>query len=63
MTTINTGKAIQRYRTEEEMCKALYNFCAREHTMCIPAQVDDDDIVLMDVIAELLERRSQEESK
>jgi hypothetical protein len=57
MPSINVNKAIQRSRTEEEMRKALHNFCEGKQTMCVPAQIDDDDIILMDAITELIEKR------
>jgi hypothetical protein len=57
MAKINPNKHIQKRRTEDEMRKALSNFCQGKHTMTIPPQDDDDDVVLYDMFKELLESR------
>ena len=49
-------------RSEQELRKALSNFCQRKHQMCIPPQSDDDDIVLMDGIKELVQVRQQKDN-
>lgn len=59
MSTIDTNKKIQKTRTLKEIRKALSNFIHRKHIMCIPPQVDDDDIVLMDAIQELCDAREK----
>lgn len=57
MPTIDPDKRIQKIRTEEEIRKALSNLIHRKHTMTVPPQVDDDDIVLYDAFKELLDTR------
>lgn len=57
MTTIDPDKKIQRIRTEQEMRVALLNLLERKHTLSVPPQVEDADMVLSDVIEELLEAR------
>lgn len=59
MTTIDPNKTIQKYRREEEMRKALLQLLERKHTLSVPPQVEDADIVLSDVIEELLEARKK----
>lgn len=59
MTAIDPNKTIQKYRTEEEIRKALSNLTHRKHTMTVPPQVEDADMVLSDVIEELLEARNK----
>jgi hypothetical protein len=57
MTTIDPNKKIQKIRTEDEIRKALLNLLERKHTLSVPPQVEDADMVLSDVIEELLEAR------
>ena len=57
VSTIDINKKIQKVRTEEEIHKALSNFCHGRHTMTVPPQIDDDDIVLYDAFRELKEAR------
>jgi hypothetical protein len=57
MSTIDPTKKVQKVRTEEEMQNALANFCVQKHTLTVPPQIDDEDIVLSDAIEELLETR------
>lgn len=59
MTTIDPNKTIQKYRREEEMRYALATLINQGHTLHIPPQVEDADIVLSDVIEELLEARKK----
>lgn len=59
MSTIDPNKKVQKTRTEKEMRKALSNLINRTHTMTVPPQDYDDDIVIMDIIAELLEAREK----
>lgn len=58
MTAIDPNKKIQRIRTEEEIRAALSNLIHRKHTMTVPPQVEDDDIVLYDAFKELLQARA-----
>jgi hypothetical protein len=58
MAKVKPEKRIQKYRTEDEMRRALSDFCKKKGVMSLPPQDDDSDIVLMDVIEELLEKRS-----
>src|SRR5438270_14075694 len=57
MTAIDPNKKTQKIRTEEEISQALSNFCQGKHTMTIPPQDSDDDVVLYDAFSELLEAR------
>lgn len=57
MTTIDTSKRIQRYRTAEEARHALQQFIDCKHTLHVPPQIDDADFVISDVIDELLDLR------
>lgn len=57
MSTIDPDKKIQKVRTEEEIRKALQNCIHCKVTMCVPPQMDDDDIVLYDAFKELKEAR------
>lgn len=56
---VDFNKKIQKIRTEEEIRKALSNFCQGKHRMTIPPQIDDDDVVLYDAFKELLELRKR----
>jgi hypothetical protein len=57
MGRANPNKLIQRYHTAEEMQTALANLSAGTATRSLPAQDDDDDVVMRDCINELLEAR------
>lgn len=57
MAKVNPHKAIQKPRTEDEMRKALENLKAGKATISDPAQDWDDDVVIRDAIAELLQLR------
>jgi hypothetical protein len=60
MSNIDINKRIQRYRTDDEMQTALSAFVHGRPTMHIPAQVEDHDMVLLDAIRELVDRRAQQ---
>jgi hypothetical protein len=57
MVKTNPNKTIQRQRTEDEMRQALHALVTGKSTTSVPSQVDDDDVVLSDAIAELIEKR------
>jgi hypothetical protein len=62
MVKTNPNKTIQRQRTEDEMRQALYALATGKSTTSVPSQVDDDDVVLSDAIAELIELRQMKEN-
>jgi len=57
MAKIKPERAIQKPRSEAEMRTALANLVAGTATMTEPRQDWDDDVVIEDAIAELLQLR------
>jgi hypothetical protein len=59
MTRIDPNKKIQKAHTEQEMRLALVALINGKHTLHIPPQVEDADMVFFDIIEELLEARKK----
>lgn len=59
MTRIDPNKLIQKRRTKEELLTALQQFIHRKQMLCVPPEVSDPDIVLMDAIRELVDLRAR----
>ena len=57
MSTIDSNKRMQKWRTEQEIRMALNDFISQKYALHIPPQVEDADMVLSDVIEELLQAR------
>jgi hypothetical protein len=57
MAKIKENKRIQKLRDEVTMRRALQDLIDGKAQRCIPPQDDDSDIIILDVIEELLEKR------
>jgi hypothetical protein len=60
--SVRAAATLSRPRTVEEAFVALGRICAGEVRRCIPARIDDDDVVLGDVIHEWKRLRSRVEA-
>jgi hypothetical protein len=59
VTNEDLKKNILKHRTEEDMRKALSDLIHQRHTLHVPPDSDDADMVLSDVIEEALELRKK----